>query len=498
MKAKHGIKSSLLALAILLAVVAVVAQENTARAADYDPSIGVSLSDYGAGANADVNVHFTIPANNAYWSAIVNFMPAEWGVAPSADLPLGAYTSDLISASTLGVFNAACNTATAVSFQLLNSSVDTTDTVAYADQFVDDDGNTLVNAVEKYPAFLNTLFPGLTPTARWYGQTQVSGTPVSMNFVFFPAGTTLIWAPPFEASQGALRLTILQDPTAPVVPQAVSDNCTPMASDTAMFALSKDNPETAADESGHPVMTNPAVGGDYKLSMWTRAIWDADNDGYSNDVDTCAYVANEGSPYEQGSGDNDKDGIDNACDPTPDENTNSSDHDDDLYKNRQDNCPLVANADNADKDRDNIGDACDQNPDAPDGETLERLIDDTVTITGGAAAETPAAETPAAETPAAETPPPAETAKPTPTVSKPTPTVSKPTPTVAKPTPTVAKPTPTTAPTTPTAPAVVGGAGLLKSDEGFPVWAIYIIGMAAVLMLGGIGTAATVVWRRKR
>ena len=50
--------------------------------------------------------------------------------------------------------------------------------------------------------------------------------------------------------------------------------------------------------------------------------------------------------------------------------------------------------------------------------------------------------------------------------------------------------TPTVAPTPTT--VTVGGGGLLGGDEGFPTWAFVLIGMAAVLLLGGLGTAATV------
>jgi hypothetical protein len=59
-------------------------------------------------------------------------------------------------------------------------------------------------------------------------------------------------------------------------------------------------------------------------------------------------LANDGCPVVQK--DTDSDGIGDACDPTPAVNTNAGDHDLDLFLNRQDNCPLFANADQLDTD----------------------------------------------------------------------------------------------------------------------------------------------------
>ena len=65
-------------------------------------------------------------------------------------------------------------------------------------------------------------------------------------------------------------------------------------------------------------------------------------------------------------GDPDNDGIDVACDPDPSAglgtcamNLNNTDQDADTWCNRSDNCPLVANNDQADGDSDAIGDPCD-------------------------------------------------------------------------------------------------------------------------------------------
>ena len=81
---------------------------------------------------------------------------------------------------------------------------------------------------------------------------------------------------------------------------------------------------------------------------------DADNDGVLDGIDNCPNVANADQA------DNDNDGIGNVCDSTPDGET--SDSDSDGVSDSLDNCPLVANSDQLDSDADGVGDACDSTP----------------------------------------------------------------------------------------------------------------------------------------
>jgi len=484
MKAKRGVICTLAALAALLAVVVVVAQWDTARAAGtFNPTLSASVSDPTAGANADVITLTEIPEGDYNYSDMISFTPAEF--SRGTDIPLGAHVADLEAVSTLGLLNNLCITSLPVTFSMFNASVDMSDTLIFEDSYADLDGNGLLDGVEKYPEFLTTLFPGLTPTARLFGATQAAGTPVTMNVVIFEPGTTLFGIA-FDPSLGRPSVQVLNNPAAMLAPGAISDFCTPLSAKTTVFAITKDNPGTAADESGKVASINPTTAGDYTFTNWATAMRDADGDGLEDYKDTCPYDVDSGV-------DDDKDGIDNVCDPTPNENTNASDHDGDIYLNRGDLCPLVANGppqkdvpgvgNQLDTDADDIGDACDQNPTTPDGEAIERTVTSTVTISGGAAP---------AETPAETVIAPAETPTTAPAVTPTAAATPKATPTAAA----TPKPTPTAVATPP--PPVVGGAGLLGSDGGFPVWAVYVIGVAAALMLGSIGTVATVVWRRRQ
>ena len=375
MKAKHTSIRPLAALAVLLAVVVFVAQWDTAKAT-YNPTVSASVSDAEAGANADVTTTFNVPVGDFNFDVMITFTPSEFGMG-AASIPLGAHVADLQSDSTLGLLNNVCITALPVAFEMLKATTDTTDTISFDDGFADLDGNTLPDAVDKYPDFLNTMYPGITPVSRSYGQASVAGTPVSMNFVVFEPGTTL-HGQAFDASLGYGSVSVLNDPTADLAPGSITDFCTPLLSATTRFGITKDNPDTAADESGFVGSTNPTTGGDYTFTTFSRSQGDADGDGIENDLDTCPFDVNEGDPRVAGDGDPDNDGLDNACDPEPD--VANTDQDDDVYLNRGDNCPLVNNPDNADSDGDRVGDACDPNPDTVDGESIEVYVESTVSI----------------------------------------------------------------------------------------------------------------------
>ncbi|MFN0252881.1 MAG: lamin tail domain-containing protein [Kofleriaceae bacterium] len=97
---------------------------------------------------------------------------------------------------------------------------------------------------------------------------------------------------------------------------------------------------------------------------------DSDGDGIENTADSCPMVFNPARPVDNGSqGDADGDGEGDACDvcPTDADSTtctpvDPNDRDHDGAPNATDNCPDMANADQADTDQDGKGNVCDACP----------------------------------------------------------------------------------------------------------------------------------------
>ncbi|MGD8637881.1 MAG: thrombospondin type 3 repeat-containing protein, partial [Nitrosopumilaceae archaeon] len=97
-----------------------------------------------------------------------------------------------------------------------------------------------------------------------------------------------------------------------------------------------------------PGNVGPLSNGDSITCIITNTLIDSDNDGIPDADDNCPNVANPDQA------DTDGDGIGDACD---------NDADNDGIPDADDNCPNVANPDQADTDGDGIGDACDNDAD---------------------------------------------------------------------------------------------------------------------------------------
>ncbi len=97
---------------------------------------------------------------------------------------------------------------------------------------------------------------------------------------------------------------------------------------------------------------------------------DTDGDGRVNEIDNCPDVANANQA------DSDGDGVGDVCD-----TTTPTDNDGDGVSNGIDNCPAVANANQADRDGDGIGDACDTGSDTDnDGDGVNNNVDNCLNI----------------------------------------------------------------------------------------------------------------------
>ena len=447
-----GSLAALLVLVLFLGTADIASSDGT-----FNPTLRVEIVDPSAGANSNVISAFDLPEGDLQFGGLVSFIPGEWEITPGEDIPIGAIVGDLTADATLGLINGACNNVIAVEFVMLNASIDPTDTVPFEDtnpeadeegydpddpgndveDFAEDrDGSGLQDAIEKYPEFIPRVLDDedgnprlLKPIRRAAGITVVAGANVLLQFLIFEPGTFIHELIPNDEELGYPTVTLLQaagDPDAVPTPGVITDFCTPLISSNITFGVSQDNPctddvpvdqldplcekqsailvedgaPTNPDEAGIPLFTNPGEG-TYTFTAIAASQRDTDLDGFENSLDTCIFDPNLGDPRIGGDGDEDGDGLDAACDPndTPPEGLNS-DEDLDGYPNRQDNCPLDANGEDADNqedtDLDGVGDACDPNPDDDDAQGEPLIVERTVDVTIGPGVAPTQDETPEA------------------------------------------------------------------------------------------------------
>ena len=496
--------------AVMLALVLMVASSDRAYAA-FTPTGTISVVDPSPGANSDIVADFNIQSPSVNFGGLIAFSPPEFTFTPGGDIPDGAIAGQLASTATLGLISSACNQSLLVNFTMLDATLNKSVTTPFLDPQVKggnpggdtegdldhqfDIGNDgLPLGVTRYPDYLTRIFETQTPLARTYGQTEVSGIPVSLNFLLFAPGTVFQDGKlPTDPRLGYPSVTVLQsigDPDAIPQPGAITDFCSPLVTKNTNFGITQDNPDTTADEGGVIRITNPSEAGTYTFATWAAGLRDADGDGWENLLDVCSLTANPGwDPRERviagQTGDIDGDALPDACDPFPNETGPISggvfDEDRDQYGNRQDNCPLVANSfgsdvagevgtDNqADEDSDQIGDACDPNPNVEDGARPAICILSAIDIGAGG---TPAVN-------------PADLLPCNPSGTLPT-NVGSPTPTL----PPGATPVPTSSDGVDNPPDS-GIGSLSPSGTGIPLWALLVAGVSLVGLLAGFGLSAT-------
>lgn len=346
-------------------------------------------------------------------------------------MPLGTLLQKVEALAQLGLFGNPCNNPLPVSFDMLNATVDKTETVAFPDDPPegpdgiagndDDDPNAVGEAFEdetgerappenlaqaaavtKWPAFIDRVLGDVQPLVRTAGITNVGGVDVLLQFLLFEPGTTFdtpLGAEETNADLGYPSVTLLQnigDPEVEPAPGPITDFCSPLTSTVTTFATAED---------GTVLARTPKEAGTYTFSLFARGQRDADGDGHENMLDPCPldpdpdWDPRASTPV--GPGDNDGDGLPSTCD--PDDNNAVGDEDGDGYHNRQDNCAVIANGEEqkdaeagnqTDSDFDGVGDACDPDPNDADaqGKAPEVLLTQDVEIGEDASPPTGGAE----------------------------------------------------------------------------------------------------------
>ena len=153
------------------------------------------ISDNTTKANADLFSRFGVdkePWPSLMYDVQVSFTPNEWGMAKGEDIPIGAFVGTLDAVSNVGLIgtNPCGSTTLKPHFDLMNCTLDKSETVTYLEQF--NNRATIADGCTKWPEFLDQLFPGMTPIARMGDMIlYMGGQKISMNFLIFPPGTSL-------------------------------------------------------------------------------------------------------------------------------------------------------------------------------------------------------------------------------------------------------------------------------------------------------------------
>src|SRR5438034_8826026 len=338
------------------------------------------------------------------FGGVIAFAPT---VPDDNAIPVGAILGQLGSQPTLGLVNNGCNNSQLrVGFTFLKGTTDINNTVEPR-PFGESNDLAIMSgdsppydgvqdvkpapAVTKYPSFLNAIFdpdwvdigpdkiagngddnngpaPPLKPVFRAVGTTAIpsaSNLWVILQLVIFDKGTKLPNFPPIDAGYGYPSVVVLQTASAagsatPPAPSAVTDFCSPLKTVGVSYGVTKDNPDTGANEGGIPIRTMPDAGTQIPGISYGASQRDADGDGFENSLDPCPTTPDpnwdpRGPQPQPADNDFDKshtvqigDGIPDSCDPdptsaNPQSGQQPTDYDGDGFLNRGDNCPLVAN-----------------------------------------------------------------------------------------------------------------------------------------------------------
>jgi hypothetical protein len=232
----------------------------------------------------------------------VYFTPGGFVPAGANSVPVGALAGQLKSNLTMGLLNGPCGNSIEASFSLLMATVDTADAIQPKPPGLpspmeplafDANANGIPDGADKYPAFLINLISGAQPDARLFGISKIQNTWTSVNLVIFDPGTTLTLAGralDFDPALGHPMIAVVQNPTAPESPGAISDFCAPQRDTMTLLGRTVDNPCTPlppqpqASSGNCPHSANPVQNAGFPFFPCESInSFDEDVDGAIND-----------------------------------------------------------------------------------------------------------------------------------------------------------------------------------------------------------------------
>jgi hypothetical protein len=234
-----------------------------------------------AGASADLALEMRVRQGNVAAEAFYILVPPEWGITPGCQIPIGLMVGSLRWDARIGLEGNPCNQPAPLQFTMLNATTDTSNTVSFLDtdnndrpDFAEDkDRSGRRDYIEKYPDFLNRIFPDRTPMRRTAGIFTLTDPPVLAQTLAFDS---------LDGSDGTTLVVILQnigDPDALPGEAGFTDYCTPSG-----FRLT----EHGESLNGAAFYTNPEPGG-YVFLLTAFGERDAEEDGIENPLDTCPF-----------------------------------------------------------------------------------------------------------------------------------------------------------------------------------------------------------------
>jgi len=421
---------------------------------------------------ADLATTFDIPATTwgdpdyANFDRINTFhAPPEWGLAPAGVAPVGSYAGMLYANTTLSLNNSPCTAGFNIvaPIPLYHCSTDNSpgNQITWASEgsnlTADGDGDGIPNGCEQYPAHVDILVDGRKPFVRLYGFNNIvdASPPTQINFVVFQPGqltvdkdgVAITTSPDKDLgdSLGYSNAVIMDNDLTPEEPQAITDFCTPLQTNTFIFGTTGGEgevipvagtkpelsigctnwqgvnliqPDGAGTPPGNSDPLNDSVPDDgcWVVTDWCGDGVDNDSDGKIDEMcdvvvqhnpnaavggitsgvyDTATHLI---GTYTEGYRDDDQDGFSNqmdacaqtystnvdntyGCDGCPPGTCTLVDQDGDTYLNRQDRCALDID-DQTDTDTDYIGDACDSSPDTATGPYVSAMPRVAVCVAG--------------------------------------------------------------------------------------------------------------------